>query len=218
MRERWRFRPSLLRAAKPRQPDTSQNKNARVKLFGLSCAMLAGVLLGSICQVAAESNRYATYFVRQYLEGVHGGGFIATASGTFLSAMAMQAAALFFSLSCIGAPVLLCLPFLRGVSIGCVSAYLYSDMGSRGLLANLILLWVPEVLRALLLISFISIALDTSVSLFRLNFLARSPSPDMGIKRCLHSFVLASLGMLPVSILEGVLAAVFAPVLLGLPA
>ena len=220
MWEQWKFKPAFLRvhAANPEHPGLSRRKNTRLKLLGLSCALLAGVLLGSVCQVTAESSRYATYFVRQYLNGIHGGGFTATVSGTFLSSMTMQAVVLFFSLSCIGAPVLLCLPFLRGVSIGCVSAYLYNEMGSRGLLANLILLWIPEVLRALLLIFFVSIALDTSVSLFRLNFLARSPSPDIGIKRCLHSFVLISFGMLLVSMLEGVLDAVFAPVLLGLSA
>lgn len=213
MRERWKFRPVLPRAAAGRA-ENSHPRKANRKMLILSCALLAGVIFGSIYAATAESNRYIIYFVQQYLNGVHGGGFATAMSGTFLSSMAMQAVVLFFSLSCIGAPVLLCLPFLRGVIIGCVSAYLYRYMGSRGLLANLLLLWIPEVLRALLLIAFIAAAWDTSVGLFRLNFLTQTPGPDPRIKRCLRCFVLASFGMLLVSLLEGVLSAVFAPVLL----
>lgn len=214
MRDRWTFRPLRLHAAG--RAEHPHKKKTDQKLFLLACALLVGVIFGSIYEATGASNRYIAYFVRQYLNGVHGGGFAAAASGTFLSSMAMQAVVLFFSLSCIGAPVLIFLPFLRGVFIGCVSAYLYSGMGSRGLLANLLMLWVPEVLRALLLIFFIAVAWDTSVGLFRLNFLAQTPGPEPRIRRCLRCFVLVSFGMLPISLLEGALSAVFAPVLLEL--
>lgn len=120
----------------------------------------------------------------------------------------------FFSLSCIGAPVLACVPVLRGISIGCVSAYLYASMGMRGLLANLILFWLPAILQSVFLVLFTDAALDTSTSLFRLNFLEQATGAGTKISRCLRIFVVSSLGMLLAAILEGLLAVIFAPVFL----
>ena len=135
-------------------------------------------------------------------------------SVSFLSAMILQAVVLFFSLSCIGAPVLACVPVLRGISIGCVSAYLYASMGMRGLLANLILFWLPAILQSVFLVLFTDAALDTSTSLFRLNFLEQATGAGPKISRCLRIFVVSSLGMLLAAILEGLLAVIFAPVFL----
>ena len=186
------------------------------KMAGLSCSLLAGVVFGSIFPYMAESNRYLAYFVQQYLVGNHNGSFSSVASVSFFSSMLMQAAVLFFSLSCIGAPLLVCIPFLRGITIGCVSAYLYTGMGSRGLVANMILLWIPEVLQAACLVFFVSAALQTSVALFRSGFLAQtSGSAGPKISRCLHCFIFSSLGLLLAALIEGLLAAVFAPVLLN---
>ena len=188
-------------------------------MVGLSCLLLTGVAFGSFFPYMAESNRYLSYFVRQYLVGNHGGGVVSVMFGSFFSAMTLQALTLFFCLSCIGAPVLLCIPFLRGIAIGCISAFLYTEMGSRGLMANMILLWIPEVLQAACLLFFVSAALNTSVSLFRSNFLSKTPNavgPKVG--RCLRCFVFSSIGLLLSAVIEGLLAAVFAPVLLNLTA
>ena len=181
--------------------------------------LLAGIAFGSIFPYMAESNRYLSYFMHQYLVGNHSGSFSSVASGSFFSAMLLQAVVLFFSLSCIGAPVLLCIPFLRGIAIGCISAYLYTGMGSRGLVANLILLWIPEVLQAACLLFFVSAALNTSISLFQSNFLSKTPDPVVPkVSRCLRCFVFSSIGLLLASMIEGLLAAIFAPVLLNFAA
>lgn len=200
-------------------PTARYRKSAAGKMAGLSCTLFAGIVFGSIFPYMAESNRYLAYFVQQYLVGNHSGSFSSVASGSFFSAMMMQATVLFFSLSCIGAPLLLCIPFLRGITIGCISAYLYTGMGTRGLVANMILLWIPEVLQAACLLFFVSAALETSIDLFRLSFLAQTSGfAATKISRCMRCFIFSSLGLLLAALIEGLLAAVFAPVLLNLSA
>lgn len=219
MREFKKLRLFSLHKVSPEHPAARRLSASAQRMIGLCCTLLAGVAFGSFLPYLAGSNRYLFYFVQQYLVGNHGGGFLSVASGSFLSAMLLQAAVLFFSLSCVGAPVLLCIPFLRGVAIGCISAYLYTQMGSRGLLANMILLWIPAVLQAVCLLFFVSAALNTSVSLFRLNFTAKTPGPAAPkVGRCLRCFMVTSVGLLLASLLEGLLAAIFAPVLLNLAA
>lgn len=208
-------KPRLARLHAPfRSAGARGNHTSHLQAACLALALLAGVLCGSFWQHASGENAYLSYFVEQYLAGHNTGSFSAAMSAAFLSAMVLQAVVLFFSLSCIGAPVLACVPVLRGISIGCVSAYLYASMGMRGLLANLILLWLPGILQAVFLIVFTDAALDTSVSLFRLNFLEQTTGAGTKISRCLRIFVISSLGMLLAAVLEGLLAVIFAPVLL----
>lgn len=219
MREFRKLRSLSLRRTRFSPPSGLFKKDSGWKTVGLAGMLLAGVVLGSIFPYMAQANRYLSYFVHQYLVGNHSGGFSAVASGSFFSAMMLQAVVLFFSLSCIGAPVLLCIPFLRGIAIGCISAFLYTEMGSRGLVANLILLWIPEVLQAACLLFFVSAALNTSISLFQSNFLSKTPSPaGVNVSRCLRCFVFSSIGLLLAAVVEGLLAAIFAPVLLNLSA
>ena len=199
---------------KPRFTRLHMPFRAKAERSRHSFPLLAGVLCGSFWQHASQQNVYLSYFAEQYLAGHNTGSFSAAMSVSFLSAMILQAVVLFFSLSCIGAPVLACVPVLRGISIGCVSAYLYASMGMRGLLANLILFWLPAILQSVFLVLFTDAALDTSTSLFRLNFLEQATGAGTKISRCLRIFVVSSLGMLLAAILEGLLAVIFAPVFL----
>ena len=207
------IKPRFTRLHMPFRAKTERSRHSfHLQAVGLALALLSGVLCGSFWQHASQQNVYLSYFAEQYLAGHNTGSFSAAMSVSFLSAMILQAVVLFFSLSCIGAPVLACVPVLRGISIGCVSAYLYASMGMRGLLANLILFWLPAILQSVFLVLFTDAALDTSTSLFRLNFLESRVCPI--ISRCLQIFVVSSLGMLLAAILEGLLAVIFAPVFL----
>lgn len=214
-----KLRPLALNKTTSGHPAARYRKSTVGEMAGLACSLFAGVVFGSVFPYMEGSNRYLSYFVQQYLVGNHNGSFSAVASNSFFSAMVMQATVLFFSLSCIGAPLLLCIPFLRGITIGCISAYLYTEMGSRGLVANMILLWIPDVLQAACLLFFVSAALQTSMDLFRTSFFVQaSGSAGPKIDRCMRCFIVSSLGLLLASLIEGLLAAVFAPVLLNLSA
>ena len=196
------IKPRFTRLHMPFRAKAERSRHSfHLQAVGLALALLAGVLCGSFWQHASQQNVYLSYFAEQYLAGHNTGSFSAAMSVSFLSAMILQAVVLFFSLSCIGAPVLACVPVLRGISIGCV-------------LANLILFWLPAILQSVFLVLFTDAALDTSTSLFRLNFLEQATGAGTKISRCLRIFVVSSLGMLLAAILEGLLAVIFAPVFL----
>ena len=179
------IKPRFTRLHMPFRAKAERSRHSfHLQAVGLALALLAGVLCGSFWQHASQQNVYLSYFAEQYLAGHNTGSFSAAMSVSFLSAMILQAVVLFFSLSCIGAPVLACVPVLRGISIGCVSAYLYASMGMRGLLANLILFWLPAILQSVFLVLFTDAALDTSTSLFRLNFLEQATGAGTKISRC----------------------------------
>lgn len=195
-------------------PLSIQKPHARVT--GLGCILLAGVLLGSLWQSVGAQNPYLSHFIAQYLEQHRTVSFPAVVSASFFSAILVQVLIVLLGLSCVGIPFLLVVPLLHGVSVGCIGAFLYGSMGMRGLLANLILFWVPEVMQAVLLLLLVNTALDTSLSLFRAGFLSQSTDGiRTQIDACLRCFVQTSLGMLAAVLLEGALSAVFAPVLLA---
>lgn len=188
----------------------------QARLAGLGCILLAGVLLGSLGQAMDAQKPYLAHFIAQYLDQHRSSGFAAAVGTSFFSAMLMQLLIVFLGLSCVGIPFLICVPLLQGISIGCIGAFLYGAMGVRGLLANLILFWVPEVLQAIFLLILADAAIDTSWPLFRACFLSQSFD---GIRAradaCLRCFVRTSIGMLASALLEGALSAIFAPVLLA---
>ncbi len=215
MRDMRKLRPIPLRRAKTAHSKGGKYKSFTVKIAVFAGVLLLGVVLGSTVPYTLEESRYLSYFVQQYLIENHGGSFAAVASGSFLSAMLLQVTVLFFSVSCIGAPVLLCILLLRGFSIGCIASFLYTQLGLRGLLANLALLWLPQVLQAIFLLFFVVAAWDGSVGLFRQHLAAQTTdTAKPNLSRCLRCFLFSSLGMLLAALAEGLLAAIFAPVLL----
>ena len=97
MREFRKLRPLSLHRTRFGHPESFLKKDSVWKAVGLACMLLAGVAFGSIFPYMAESNRYFSYFVHQYLVGNHSGSFSSGASGSFFSAMRLQTVVLFFS-------------------------------------------------------------------------------------------------------------------------
>lgn len=184
------------------------------RTVGLGCMLLAGIVLGSVGQSMDAKNTYLVHFITQYLTQHQSAGFSAIVGMSFFSAMLLQITVAFFGFSCVGVPPLVCIPLLRGITMGCIGAFLYGNMGMRGLLANLILFWAPQVMQAVFLILFVNTALDTSLHLFRMGFLSQTTEARAKINACLRCFIGTSAGMLVSALLEGVLSSVFAPVLL----
>ena len=130
------IKPRFTRLHMPFRAKAERSRHSfHLQAVGLALALLAGVLCGSFWQHASQQNVYLSYFAEQYLAGHNTGGFSAAMSVSFLSAMILQAVVLFFSLSCIGAPVLACVPVLRGIFYRmCIRlpVCLYGDEGSIG--------------------------------------------------------------------------------------
>ena len=101
------IKPRFTRLHMPFRAKTERSRHSfHLQAVGLALALLSGVLCGSFWQHASQQNVYLSYFAEQYLAGHNTGSFSAAMSVSFLSAMILQAVVLFFSLSCIGAPVL----------------------------------------------------------------------------------------------------------------
>lgn len=214
MRYLSRLRPAPRRAGPRFSALAFGHSCGDAQTAGLAAVLLAGVAVGSMLQAAAAPDPYLTYFTQQYLQGRSTASFSAAMTNAVLNAIAPHLLALFFSMSCIGAPFLLCIPFLRGIFIGCISSYLYLHLGMRGLAANLILFWLPEVAACVFLVIFVRAALTLSLRMFRTNLLGEALDSGIKTDSCLRCFAVTACGTLLSAVLESILSAVFAPVLL----
>lgn len=182
----------------------------------LSLALLAGLLCGSLWLAGAQGQtaKYLSYFAQQYLRRYKAGEFWPAFTVAYLSAFLLLGLVLFLSFSCLGAPLIFCAPLCKGIALGCISAYLYTQWGLRGMAANLLLLFIPELAKVggLLLLSVR--ALDASVGLFKLNCVQQAPGAAAKMSRSLRSFVAAASLTLAASLLQAALTAVFGPVFL----
>lgn len=189
-------------------------KRMKLRFITITGILLFGILCGSIWQHSSLQNTYLSYFAQQYLQSCLSGSFLSVASSAFLSHVLLEIVVLFFSFSCIGAPVLFCIPALYGISIGGITAYLYTSFGMRGLLANMILFLIPHILSACSLLVFVDSAICASSALYKLNIKGNSSGTNSKMRLCFNRFIITLCGMLISSLLEGILCAIFAPILL----
>ncbi|MEG2595885.1 MAG: hypothetical protein RR937_09170 [Ruthenibacterium sp.] len=197
-------------------------KNTRPKhwhLWALTGCYCAGLILGAYFYAQAKGNgiqNYMTYYVQEILKTYRNASFLPVAAFVFLSCIALQGILLFFSLSCIGAPAIFCVPLFKGFSAGCLCAALITLQGFRGAIAQLLLFWLPELLQISILLLFADIALRTSLCLFSFNICRKNSgnSAFAKIALCLRMFLLTALAYLVCAIVAGGLSCVFAPVFL----
>lgn len=185
--------------------------------IALASIVLTGVLLGSIWEAYARytHNEYAGYFVLQYLNRYEYTSF-ASLFGAVLWPSMLTLVFLFYNgFSCIGFPLILMVPLLKGFSIGSISGYLYSTHGFHGMAAVLILFFLPEMLQvwAVLILSKASAA--ASFGLLLTHFAGQPVNEAFRLgqmaQRLAKSIVLVVLACA----LESTLSIIFAPILLG---
>lgn len=188
-------------------------KRTKPRILLLAGILLLGIFFGSMWQQSSLQNAYLSYFAQQYLAHC-GSGLLAVVSGTFLSYILLETVVLFFSFSCIGTPVLFCIAALYGIPLGCITTYLYTSLGMRGLLANMILFLVPHLIAACSLVYFLDVAIGASTALFRIHMKGCASGMNAKMRYCFNSFLITLCGMLAAALLKGILCAIFAPVLL----
>lgn len=204
------FSRTRIRPLRTRQIATRYRWSIWLPVLCYLCGITAGAIIEA--QSRANSQAYALYFVKQVLSVYAGGSFTQVMGYNFLCQFALQSIVLFFSFSCIGTPAILCMPLLKGITLGCVSGYLYAVRGFAGVCANLFLFWLPQILEACLLFFFVSRALLLSSSLFTYNVLEQKSAGTGKVQSCVIAFLMTSLGGIGTSLLSGLLSAVFAPV------
>lgn len=188
-------------------------------LWILAACYAAGLVLGAYFYMqAAQQNaqNYLAYYVQEILKTYRSATFLPVAAVVFLSCVILQAVLLLVSLSCIGAPVIFCVPFCKGFSAGCLCAALIAVQGFRGAMAYMLLFWLPELLQITFLLFFADIALQTSLCLFSIHLCRKSSETSVFTKvsLCLRIFLITALAYLACAIVAGLLSCIFAPLFL----
>lgn len=194
------------------------HKNARNNqlISILAVMMLAGVFAGGIAQAVLykRQDTYLAYFIQKTLDLYRNAGFWTVCGRFFLSCFLLHITALFFALSCIGAPCLWGLVFLKGFSSGVLSAALYLQQGFRGAAANLLLFWLPDVARSVCLLVFLVPAMRSCSQLFQTHVLSKSVQTVQSLHQTEQIFLWTGILYLPCSLLAALLNIIFAPIFL----
>ncbi|MEG1931608.1 MAG: stage II sporulation protein M [Pygmaiobacter sp.] len=166
----------------------------------------AGLVIGTLyvnAQLKSE-NGYLAYYINSYLEDHFSGNFLSVFSISFLSVIMTHTLLLLLSLSCFSAPVICLIPLFKGFVYGTISATLYMSYGLKGIIANVLLLWIPVVVQSITLILFCGESLTTSARLFRSALLHHSVHNAISVSKEFSRYVLYSTIGLSVAVLEGV--------------
>lgn len=182
--------------------------------FTLAALYFLGLALGALgTQSSGEGETYLALYAESVLASRISAGFLMPAAGAFLAFISLLIAALIFGSSPFGAPVILLLPAVKGVCIGCVAARLVAH-GLRGAAAALVLFLFPEAMSALAQIVFCAAALGQSTALFSLH-IARKSNIIIRFNDIFYLFTLTGAVVLVLGLCAGCLNALFAQTLLS---
>ncbi len=177
--------------------------------------LLVGIVAGSFLQVnttvaTSGGQAYISFFIEQIMLE-HRQSVVEVVAFSFISALFLHLLVFFFSFSCVGTPVLIIIPFLKGAYIGCISGYLYTSLGLTGVLANLLIFFAPQLGEAFLLCVLTTQAMYVSSGLFKL-LISKKYECFVRLQSFVQCFVYTSLALAVTSVLSGVLSFVFVPV------
>lgn len=181
----------------------------------LGLVLLLGIVLGAFLSLTQYLNtqNYYTYLVHAIFNSYKSGSLFKILSISFLSCIMLQLALILSGFCCFGAPIIIIISFAKGLMCGCLSSYLYLQLGLKGAFINIIIFWLPQVLQAVFITLFAAISMDNSVALFLDTFTSKRQGTGYKFKRCLKYFVFTSLGLFISCIIESILADTFASLL-----
>ncbi len=100
-------------------------------------------------------------------------------------------------------------PFCSGYVNGCVFSYMTSENGAKGAVGYFVMLWLPVFLQAVCMLYYSSVALKTSIRLFRHNIMGETHILCIKIKNSLYVFLIICLLQFAVSMISGVFIILF---------
>ena len=173
----------------------------------LAFLYLMGNVIGAL-YAQKHSEGYFSYFISGYLQDHLSGDFLAVFSISFLSMLLCNIILLITGLSSIGMPVIVTAVAVKGIAVGMIAASLYIDQGLKGILAEMLLLWLPWVVQAIILISYGANSIILSSGIFSNMFLHNSIRAN-NASRFVRQFIIYSSIGLAVSILEASFSVLF---------
>ncbi len=188
---------------------------AKVWFFPLPWILLFfGIVIGSIYESYSRNSGqvYITFFIEEVVS-IYSADFLSVMSFVFLSSFTIHLIMLFFSFCCIGLPVIFLLPVLKGIFIGCINGYLYGTMGAQGVFANLLILFLPQIIEAITISVLCTHAVQLSTGLYR-QITSKNKDVNLRVDLYIRYFIFSSIFLLLSSFLTAALSFVFAPVFL----
>ncbi len=174
--------------------------------------LLFGIISGSFFEQINRLNgqAYLSYFINQVLEN-YTNSPISIVSFTFLSSFILHFIILVFSFSCLGTPILISIPFLKGFYFGCVSGYLYTTLGVNGILINLLILLLPQFIESILICVLSTHAMYISCALYNNLLLKKSDTP-IRTQEYFKVFLFTSILLIISSSICAILSYIFVPI------
>ena len=200
------------RKRKPKKTQTGSAFSGFLIIFFVATFYI-GLLIGSFLIQKSSTTTYFTYFAQNFASSILTANGYLCFQTLFLSFFLVYTALLVLALCCVSAPILLLVPFGKGLSIGLFSAYLYAQYGFRGILTNLLLVWPQQVTCALLTIFLCYISFKESTRLFKAYVLCEPQVVATRPIRLLKLYGLCCAVTLIFTLFEAVLTSIFLPVL-----
>lgn len=205
-------------AAKERAQAEKNSQKAvqrRKQLRSLIMCYFTGMLAAGIFTATVQGRGldFIRYYVSFVMKVRQSGDEMLIFSTEFLGSVLLMTLELLCGFCAFGVPILHSLILLRGCGAGLFTAALYAERRLRGLLINVMLFWIPEVLLSAMLIVFCALARRSagylSAICFGNNQIAKNIVPKDLLWRYL---VFCALSMIPCG-LAAVLAHLFVPIL-----
>lgn len=150
---------------KPRKKMSRQQLNI---LYLMLAAMIIGTAFGAITEGNSTTTlqSYISYLVKANIENAKTDGFLRILINCAAPYLSLLLFNLIFAYSALGIPLICGSGLFSGVCVGTVSAFLYTNMGTKGIIYNLVIL-MPAIIAVSLAMLKISIcAVQMSANMF----------------------------------------------------
>ena len=181
----------------------------------LAACYLVGILAASLYIGLSSGQTWAfTQYYCDFMMKLHSSGdAVLVCSVRFLTSFVQLSLLLLCGLCAFGSPLAGMLLFLKGTGTGLFCAALYGQYGARGVLINLLLFWLPEVLETLLILFMGRFAILSARNLAALCFEHPRPAHTAGPQKLLFRYLVLCLIALVPCMLSAGLSLLFSPLL-----
>lgn len=104
------------------------------KIYFLSAMLISGIIIGaSVIKNSSELSSMVSEIAEEFVKARDGKGIIGNFIDSLKVSISFNAATVFMGFSLIGYPLIIWLPFFRGLGLGAVTGYMYSIYKISGL-------------------------------------------------------------------------------------
>ncbi len=181
-------------------------------LIACVSSYFVGLVLGA-ANISYFQNKggYFELFIEKYLSVHLTNSIWDIWQSDFLSSLFLFSILLFSALSCVGTPIAIFVPAIRGIFTGLLTACLYLEGGSRGVLLNGLTFLIPNAGIAIVMVLFSCDCAKCSLSMLK-NTTLQVPAISKGKVRSLFwRFTMSSFAMLVLCFFQAILLAIFGP-------